>query len=92
MLTLPNSGGVVGAEALTDYVKELESGSKKQSAGEIHRLVYCCAFCLPAGASLMLALNNKPLPWFVIKVRPFFIYCSEAHCCMILLHIRHILR
>lgn len=67
VLVYHSYGGVVGAEALTDYVKELESGSKKQSAGEIHRLVYCCAFCLPAGASLMLALNNKPLPWFVIK-------------------------
>jgi pimeloyl-ACP methyl ester carboxylesterase len=63
-------GGVVGSEALSEYLKELGDGDKKNDGvyGQVRRLIYCSAFALPAGASLMLALNNQPLPWFVIDV------------------------
>lgn len=76
MLILSNSGGAVGAEALADYVKKREGGNEKHGAGEIHRLVYCCAFCLQAGTSLMHGLGNQPLPWFDIKVYLFFALLS----------------
>lgn len=58
-------GGVVGSEALAEYVKE----GPKPGYGKVKRLVYVCAFVLPEGASLMAALQNKPLPWFILDVR-----------------------
>lgn len=66
-------GGVVGSEALADYVKELEAGTKKEGWGKVRRLVYIAAFVLPEGGSLMAALGFKPLPWFIIdgdEVKP----------------------
>jgi pimeloyl-ACP methyl ester carboxylesterase len=60
-------GGVVGSEALAEYVKELESG-KKEGWGSVRRLVYIAAFVLPEGGSLMAALGFKPLPWFIVNV------------------------
>jgi pimeloyl-ACP methyl ester carboxylesterase len=66
-------GGVPGSEALGEYIKTLESGEKKVGWGIVRRLVYCCAFVLPEGGSLMAALGFKPLPWFIIDVRTFFL-------------------
>jgi hypothetical protein len=66
-------GGVPGSEALGEYIKTLESGEKKEGWGIVRRLVYCCAFVLPEGGSLMAALGFKPLPWFIIDVRTFFL-------------------
>jgi len=66
-------GGVAGSEALADYMKDLESGNKKEGWGKVLRLVYCCSFVLPEGGSLMAALQFKPLFWFIIngdEVRP----------------------
>jgi len=66
-------GSVPGSEALVDYLKELESGTKKEGWGKIQRLVFCCAFILPEGGSLMAALQFKDLPWFIVngdEVRP----------------------
>jgi hypothetical protein len=62
-------GGAAGSEAMGAYMKELEAGTaKKEGHGTIKRLVYCAAFVLPEGASLMAALQFKPLPWFIIDV------------------------
>ena len=66
-------GGVPGSEALGEYLKTLETGEKKEGWGIVRRLVYCCAFVLPEGGSLMAALGFKPLPWFIIDVRTFFL-------------------
>jgi hypothetical protein len=66
-------GGVPGSEALGEYIKTLESGEKKEGWGIVRRLVYCCAFVLPEGGSLMAALGFKPLPWFIIDVRTSFL-------------------
>lgn len=59
-------GGVVGSEALTDYLKAAERGGKA-GWGKIRRLVYIAAFALPEGGSLMAALGFKPLPWFIVS-------------------------
>merc|ERR1711939_801068 len=60
-------GGVVGCEALKEYVNEHETGkSGKQGWGRIRRLVFVAAFVLPEGGSLMAGLGFKPLPWFNI--------------------------
>jgi Alpha/beta hydrolase family len=61
-------GSVPGSEALLEYVKGLESGTKKEGWGKIQRLVFCCAFVLPEGGSLMAALQFKDLPWFIRNV------------------------
>jgi hypothetical protein len=61
-------GSVPGSEALVDYLSDLESGKKNEGWGKIKRLVFCCAFILPEGGSLMAALQFKDLPWFVTKV------------------------
>lgn len=61
-------GGVVGSEALAEYLQTLQSG-QKQGYGKVKRLVFVCAFALPEGASLMAALQFKPLPWFILDVR-----------------------
>jgi len=65
-------GGVVGCEALKEYVNEHETGkSGKQGWGRIRRLVFVAAFVLPEGGSLMAGLGFKPLPWFNIDVSTF---------------------
>jgi hypothetical protein len=61
-------GSNPGSEALAEYTKDLKSGTKKRGWGQIRRLVYCCAFVLPEGGSLMAALQFKDLPWFIVKV------------------------
>lgn len=61
-------GSVPGSEALVGYLNELGSGSKKEGWGKILRLVFCCAFILPEGGSLMAALQFKDLPWFIVDV------------------------
>ena len=67
-------GGVVGCEALKEYVNEHETGkSGKQGWGRIRRLVFVAAFVLPEGGSLMAGLGFKPLPWFDIDVSSSFI-------------------
>ena len=63
-------GGSPGSEALKNYVSDLSTGgSQKPGHGSVKRLVYCTAFVLPEGGSLMAALQFKPLPWFIIDVR-----------------------
>lgn len=73
-------GSVPGSEALSEYMKELEGGNRKEGWGKIQRLVFCCAFVLPEGGSLMAALQYKDLPWFIVKVHLFpiihSVYCS----------------
>jgi hypothetical protein len=61
---------VPGSEALKDYVQDLETGNKKEGRGMIQRLVFCCAFILPEGGSLMAALQFQDLPWFIVNVCP----------------------
>jgi hypothetical protein len=61
-------GGVPGSEALAEYTKDLESGTKKDGWGKIRRLIFCCAFVLPEGGSLMAALQFNNLPWFIVDV------------------------
>jgi pimeloyl-ACP methyl ester carboxylesterase len=61
-------GGVVGSEALAEYVQTVEKGQKSES-GKVRRIVFVCAFVLPEGGSLMGALQNKPLPWMILDVR-----------------------
>lgn len=62
-------GGSAGSQALSEYVGKSESERKKGDEGKVRRLVYCCAFVLPEGNSLMTALGEKLLPWFIIDVR-----------------------
>lgn len=61
-------GGVPGSEALGEYMKELESGSKREGKGSVKRLVYVAAFLFPEGGSLMQGLGGKDLPWFQVNV------------------------
>ncbi|KAE8445584.1 hypothetical protein EG329_013217 [Mollisiaceae sp. DMI_Dod_QoI] len=65
VLVCHSYAGIAGSEAVAEYVKSLESG-QKQGYGKIKRLVYCCAFALPEGASLLSVLQFKPLPWFIL--------------------------
>ncbi|PBP23039.1 protein-tyrosine phosphatase [Diplocarpon rosae] len=60
-------GGVVGCEALKEYVDSHE-GTKgaRPSWGKVRRLVFVSAFVLPEGGSLMAALGFQPLPWFAV--------------------------
>ncbi|KAH7369821.1 prolyl aminopeptidase-like protein [Rhexocercosporidium sp. MPI-PUGE-AT-0058] len=55
-------GGVVGCEALKEYV----DGGEKEGWGKVRRLVFVAAFVLPVGGSLMATLGGEPLPWFEI--------------------------
>lgn len=64
--------GMPGSEALAPYVSDLEKGVQRKGWGKVRRLVYCSAFVMPEGGSLMAALQNKPLPWFIIDVRTGF--------------------
>lgn len=76
VLIMHSYGGTVGSEALRGYVEELEAASTKKRWGRVVRLVYCAAFLLPEGGSLLAALRGIPLPWFIIEVSllswPFF--------------------
>ncbi|TVY75868.1 hypothetical protein LSUE1_G005114 [Lachnellula suecica] len=54
-------GSVPGTEALAPYLS-----APKPGYGKVLRLVFCTAFVLPEGGSLIAALNNEPLPWFKI--------------------------
>lgn len=56
-------GGVPGSEALAPYL----TPRPKPGYGKILRLVYIAAFVLPVGGSLIAALQNKPLPWFIVS-------------------------
>ena len=67
-------GGVPGSKALGGYMKDLGSGGGKgkEDLGRVRRLVYCESFFfLPEGKSLMAALQEKPLPWFILDVVRF---------------------
>lgn len=68
VLVTHSYGGVVGCESLAEYVKS----EQKKGWGKVKRIVFVCAFALPEGASLMTALQNRPLPWFILDV---------CHCC-----------
>jgi len=74
-------GGVPGCEALGEYVKDMEDnkeareGKRKRENGwgKVRQLIFCAAFVLPKGGSLMAALGGKDLPWFRVDgdyVRP----------------------
>ena len=66
ILIMHSYGGTVGCEALGPYLDELKFG--KEGSGRVVRLIFCSAFVLPEGGSLMKALQMKPLPWFIINV------------------------
>jgi hypothetical protein len=57
-------GGVPGSEALPSYL----SSPHPPNWRKVLRLVYITAFVLPEGGSLIAALNDTPLPWFIINV------------------------
>ncbi|RDW82484.1 alpha hydrolase-16 [Coleophoma cylindrospora] len=59
-------GGTVGSEALGEYVADMEKG-EKPGRGKVVRMVFCTAFCLPIGSSLMKALEMKRMPWFIVN-------------------------
>jgi len=69
-------GGVPGCEALAEYLSDLEDskaagegkGKVREGWGKVRRLVFCTAFVLPKGGSLMAALGGKDLPWFRVEV------------------------
>ena len=71
-------GGVPGCEALAEYLSDLEDGQAagegkgkgkgREGWGNVRRLVFCTAFVLPKGGSLMAALGGKDLPWFKVEV------------------------
>jgi hypothetical protein len=61
-------GGACGAEALAPHVEDLKNGVQKEGWGTVKRLIYCCAFSLPLGGSLMAELRFKDLPWFIVEV------------------------
>lgn len=68
VIIMHSYGGVVGSEALAEYVKTLEKG-QKDGHGKVKQIVFVCAFVLPEGGSLMGALQFKPLPWWILDVR-----------------------
>ncbi|KAG4028776.1 hypothetical protein MFRU_019g00650 [Monilinia fructicola] len=73
-------GGVIGSEALASYLEALPpSTTPSTPPGLIRRLIYIAAFCLPSDTSLMSALGNKPLPWFVISDDSTVVRCSDPH-------------
>ncbi|KAK7715232.1 hypothetical protein SLS64_003930 [Diaporthe eres] len=58
-------GGVVGTEACRGLgKKEREAAGKK---GGVVRLIYCTAFLVGEGVSLMDMLGGKPMPWFILS-------------------------
>ncbi|RDW75805.1 hypothetical protein BP5796_06626 [Coleophoma crateriformis] len=71
VVVMHSYGGTIGSEALGEYVADLEKG-EKPGRGKVVRMVFCTAFCLPMGTSLMKALHMKPLPWFIINVGQVF--------------------
>ncbi|ROW10502.1 hypothetical protein VMCG_01769 [Cytospora schulzeri] len=64
VLFMHSYGGVVGAEACRGLGKEEREASGKK--GGVVRLIYCCAFVIDEGFSVMDMLNNQPFPWFVV--------------------------
>ncbi|KAL1864006.1 hypothetical protein Daus18300_007971 [Diaporthe australafricana] len=58
-------GGVVGTQACRGLGKRERGAAGKK--GGVVRLVYCCAFLLGDGVSLMDMLGNQPLPWFILS-------------------------
>ncbi|KUI74576.1 hypothetical protein VM1G_10068 [Cytospora mali] len=58
-------GGIVGTESCRGLgKKEREASGKK---GGVVELIYCCAFMVEEGVSIMDMLGNQPLPWFVVS-------------------------
>ncbi|KAJ0123622.1 hypothetical protein J7T55_012088 [Diaporthe amygdali] len=65
VLFMHSYGGVVGTEACRGLGgKDREAAGKK---GGVIRLIYCTAFMVGEGVSLMDMLGNQPLPWFIIS-------------------------
>ena len=58
-------GGMAVMPALRGFSQRERSAAGKK--GGVTFLIYCCAFALPNGVSLMDALNNTPLPWFDVS-------------------------
>jgi Alpha/beta hydrolase family len=63
ILLMHSYGGVPGSSATEGLVKSVREKSGK-SGGVVH-LIYCTAFALPVGVSLMDALGGNPAPWFI---------------------------
>ncbi|KAF4811522.1 putative methylesterase 11 [Colletotrichum siamense] len=62
VLFMHSYGGVVGSEAC----RGLDTATRKREGkpGGIFRLIFCAAFLLPEGVSLIDMLQGQPLPWF----------------------------
>lgn len=65
LLMLHSYGGIIGNEAIQGFAKA--DRRKEGKKGGVSHIYFCSAFALPAGQSLMDALNNEPLPWFQIN-------------------------
>ncbi|KAL0941534.1 uncharacterized protein CTRU02_204297 [Colletotrichum truncatum] len=65
VLFMHSYGGVVGCEACRGLDKV--SRKKLGKLGGVIRLVFCSAFLLAEGTSLLDMLQGKPLPWFVLS-------------------------
>lgn len=67
VLIMHSYGGVVGCEALSEYVQEAGKGGK-EGWGRVRRLVFVSAFVMAEGGSLMAGLGGNNLPWFEVEV------------------------
>lgn len=77
VIVMHSYGGVVGSEALAEYIETPEKG-QKSGHGKVKRIVFVCAFVLPEGGSLMGALQFKPLPRFMLGVSLFLVSFNSA--------------
>ncbi|KAI3395438.1 hypothetical protein diail_1301 [Diaporthe ilicicola] len=58
-------GGVVGTESCRGLGKKQREADGKK--GGVIRLIYCCAFLLAEGTSLMDNVGDQPMPWFILS-------------------------
>ncbi|KAF9878659.1 hypothetical protein CkaCkLH20_03559 [Colletotrichum karsti] len=65
VLFMHSYGGVVGCEACRGLDKATRQELGKP--GGVIRLVFCSAFLLSEGTSLLDVLQGKPLPWFILS-------------------------
>ncbi|WYZ37011.1 hypothetical protein EsH8_II_000517 [Colletotrichum jinshuiense] len=65
VLFMHSYGGIVGCEASCGLDKTTRQ--KQGKPGGIVRLVFCAAFLVPEGVSLVDMLQGKPLPWFIVS-------------------------
>jgi pimeloyl-ACP methyl ester carboxylesterase len=62
VVVMHSYGGVPGSSAAEGLLASQRS--KEGKMGGITHMVYCTAFALPQGVSLMNALHDNPLPWW----------------------------